>query len=151
MQNFGKPNFKYHLINQAAFESTKRIENTPTGTNIINFVKACLPLFLGAQFKIEGDNINIDFLNINGVLIPVSTIMENIYNEGTLASQRIGLYSNYQVPWLNMLKEKTSFPVENEQYYTAATTEVGSSYGKNLYEKINIGTIHLRVALASLK
>lgn len=114
-------------------------------------MKACLPLFLGAQFKIEGDNINIDFLNINGVLIPVSTIMESVYNEGELASQRIGLYSNYQVPWLNMLKEKTSFPVENEQYYTAATTEVGSSYGKNLYEKINIGTIHLRVALASLK
>ena len=108
-------------------------------------------MFIGAQFKIKGDTTNVDFFNINGKLIPVSVIMEDIYNGGTLTGQRIGLYSNYEVPWLDMLHEKTSAPVENGEYYTAPATKIGSIHGNKLYKEINVGTIHLKVALANLK
>ena len=77
--------------------------------------------------------------------------MEDVYNNGPLTGQRIGLYSNYQVPWLDMLHEKTSNPVENEEYYTAPTTKIGSIQGNKLYKEINVGTIHLKIALANLK
>lgn len=151
ISKFREPDFKYHLINQAAFEGTKNIASTDVGANIIDFVKTCLPLFIGAQFKIKGDTTNVDFFNINGKLIPVSVIMEDIYNGGTLTGQRIGLYSNYEVPWLDMLHEKTSAPVENGEYYTAPATKIGSIHGNKLYKEINVGTIHLKVALANLK
>lgn len=151
ISKFRQPDFKYHLINQAAFEGTKNIAETDVGKNIIDFVKTCLPLFIGAQFKIKGDTTNVDFFNINGKLIPVSVIMEDVYNNGPLTGQRIGLYSNYQVPWLDMLREKTSNPVENEEYYTAPTTKIGSIQGNKLYKEINVGTIHLKIALANLK
>lgn len=151
VSKFREPDFKYHLINQAAFEGTKNITKTDVGANIIEFVKTCLPLFIGAQFKIKGDTTNVDFFNINGKLIPVSTIMEDVYNGGTLTGQRVNLYSNYDVPWLDMLHEKTSIPVEDGEYYTAAATKIGSTQGNKLYKEINVGTIHLKIALANLK
>ena len=149
--HFRDPEFKYHLINQAARAGGVRIEGTDIGANIIDFVKKCLPLFIGAQFKIKGDTINVDFFNINGTLVPVSTIMEDVYNGGPLTGQRVGLYSNYQVPWFKMLHEKKDEPVEDNEYYTDDTIDETSIYGKNLYDDINVGTIHLRIALANLK
>lgn len=151
VEKFKKPNFKYHLINQAAFAGTKNIQDTDVGKNIINFIKQCLPLFIGTQFKIKGDNINVDFFNINGTLIPVSTIMEDCFNGGPLTGLRVGLYSNYQVPWYEILQKKTQNPVENNQYYGEGARQAGSLYGHNLYNKINVGTIHLKVALANFK
>ena len=50
-----------------------------------------------------------------------------------------------------MLHEKKDEPVENNEYYTDDTIDETSVYGKNLYDDINVGTIHLRIALANLK
>lgn len=151
VSQFKKPNFKYHLINQAAFAGVTNIQDTDVAKNIISFVKKCLPLFIGAQFKIQGDDINVDFFNINGKLVPVSVIMEDCFNGGPLTGLRIGLYSNYEVPWYEMLRKKTENPVEDDQYYTEHAREVGSLYGNKVYKQINVGTIHLKVALANIK
>lgn len=155
ISSFRTPYFKYHLINEAVFSGFKKsktngahIENTKTGENIIAFVKKCLPLFLGAQMKINGDNINVDFLNVNGKFVPVSSILKTIfYNEG-LGSLRIGLYSNYSVPWMNMIHGKQSFKVEDgTEYYSDGTQRIGGYYGQQVYNNIKLGTVHLRLAL----
>lgn len=153
VEKFREPDFKYHLINQAAFEGVNKIiTKTDVGTNIIDFVKTCIPLFIGAQFKIEGDTINVDFFNINGKLIPVSVIMEDIFKGGTLAMPRINLYSNYKPSWIDMLHEKLSVPTENQNgYYQNTAIKAGSKEGRNLYKGIKVGTIHLKVALAKMK
>ena len=101
VNSFRTPYFKYHLINQAAFQASRNhIEQTEIGNNIVQFIKTCLPLFIGAQMKIKGDEINVDFFNISGTLVPVSSILNEVFN-GTKANTRIGLYSNYNIPWVS--------------------------------------------------
>lgn len=147
VSSFRTPYFKYHLINQAAFMGQKHIEGTNAGENIINFVKACLPLFIGAQFKIKGDEWNVDFFNISGTLIPVSEVMRKVFYGQTGANMRVGLYSNYSVPWVQMRESKMQFPVEDGDYYSEGTQRIGGYYGQNLYDEIKIGTVHLKLAL----
>ena len=150
-EKFDTPYFKYHLINQAAFIGVKRISGTDTGKNILNFIKKCLPLFMGTQLKIKGDNINIDFFNINGKLIPASEIMEGVLNNQSYGT-RINLYSNYQVPWYEMLNKKLDVPLEDENgFYSYKEQKVGGFYGGQLYNQIKIGTVHLKIALANLR
>ena len=154
INNFQTPYFKYHLINQAAFVATKeskKIEETNAGHNLISFIKKCLPLFIGAQIKIKGDQYNVDFFNVSGHFIPVSTVMEEVFNNGAGAGLRISLYSNYNIPWVQMREQKMDFPIENEEdYYSDGAQRVGGYYGNQLYNNINMGTVHLRVALSQL-
>lgn len=154
INSFQTPYFKYHLINQAAFAATKkskRVEETNAGHNLISFIKKCLPLFIGAQVKIKGDQYNVDFFNVSGHFIPVSTVMEEVFNNGAGAGLRIGLYSNYNVPWVQMREQKMEFPVENEgDYYSDGAQRIGGYYGSQLYNDINMGTVHLRLALSQL-
>ena len=151
MKEFRSPWFKYHLINQAAHYNNKRIDNTPAGENLINFVKKFLPLFIGTQFKIQGDTINVDFFNINGYFVPVSTIMEDVFNGGQYTGLKIGLYSNYTIPWMKMTQEKLSYPTDGITYYSNGTQKVGSTYGHQVYDNIKTGRVHLKIALSNLK
>jgi len=150
-KEFQSPYFKYHLINQAAFAGTKKISGTDVGQNMLKFIKYCLPLFMGTQLKIEGDKINVDFFNINGKLIPASTIMEQVFNSASGYGTRINLYSNYQIPWVEMRSKKLDAPFDGINYYSKEAQQIGGFYGNNLYEQINVGRIHLRIALAKLK
>lgn len=150
IREFRSPEFKYHLINQAAQHNNKKIDNTPTGENLINFIKKFLPMFIGAQFKIQGDTINVDFFNINGYFVPVSTIIEDVFNGGKFTGLKIGLYSNYTVPWVKMTQEKLSYPVTGLDYYSKETQKVGSTYGHKVYDNIKTGRVHLKVALSNL-
>ena len=150
--SFKTPYFKYHLINQAAFQATRNhIEQSEVGNNIIRFIKMCLPLFIGAQMKIKGDEYDVDFFNISGTLVPVSIILSKVFNNEVGASTRIGLYSNYKVPWISMRENKMRFPVNNGEFYSDETQKVGGIYGQQLYKNIKVGTIHLKVALSSFK
>lgn len=151
IRTFRSPEFKYHLINQAAQHNNKRIGNIPAGENLINFIKMFLPLFIGAQFKIQGDTINVDFFNIDGYFIPVSTIIEDVFYGGKYTGLKIGLYSNYTVPWMQMTKEKLEAPVNGVDYYSQDTQKVGSIYGHKVYDNIKTGRVHLKVALSNLK
>lgn len=154
VNNFQTPYFKYHLINQAAFSAankSNRIENTNVGHNLISFIKKCLPLFIGAQVKLKGDQYNVDFFNISGHFIPVSKVMEEVFYNGAGAGLRIGLYSNYKVPWVQMREQKMNFPIEDEgDYYSDGAQKIGGYYGNQLYNNINMGTVHLKVALSQL-
>lgn len=158
IKSFRKPSFKYHLINQAALQGVKKskdggahIEGTEVGNNILSFIKRCLPLFVGAQMKIKGDEINVDFFNINGQLVPVSEILQSVFYGNKIATPRINFYSNYEVPWIQMRDEKLETEVDNGNYYSKEAQAVGGHYGTNVYNEIKVGTIHLRVALAKLK
>lgn len=43
------------------------------------------------------------------------------------------------------------FPVEDEEdYYSSGTREVGGYYGNKVYDEINMGTVHLTMALSQL-
>lgn len=149
INSFRTPYFKYHLINQAAFYgSKKRIEQTRAGKNIIDFIKTCLPLFIGAQMKIKGDEVNVDFFNISGKLVPISIILEEVFY-GKRASTRIGLYSNYSIPWVKMREAKMRVPVENGEFYSEETQRIGGMYGEQVYTNIKTGRIHLKIALSS--
>lgn len=157
INSFRTPYFKYHLINQAAFWGVKKgknsgahIEDTDVGQNIVNFVKRCLPLFIGTQMKIKGDDINVDFFNISGKLVPVSTVLQSVFN-GSFGDLRVSLYSNYNIPWVNMRTQKMNFPVEDGQFYSEGAQRVGGYYGEQVYKNIKVGTIHLKVALSSFK
>lgn len=154
INNFQTPYFKYHLINQAAFTASKksnRIEKTNAGHNVVSFIKKCLPLFIGAQMKIKGDQYNVDFFNISGHFIPVSTVMEEVFNNSAGAGLRVGLYSNYSVPWVQMREQKMEFPIEDgDDYYSSGAQKIGGYYGSQLYNNINMGTVHLKVALSQL-
>ena len=150
-KEFQSPYFKYHLINQAAFAGTKKISNTDVGQNMLKFIKYCLPLFMGTQLKIEGDKVNVDFFNINGKLIPASEIMEQVFINASGYGTRINLYSNYQVPWVEMRSKKLGTPLEGIDYYSQEVQQIGGFYGNNLYGQVNVGRIHLRMALAKLK
>lgn len=155
INSFKTPYFKYHLINEAVFSGMKKsktggahIEETRSGKNIIDFVKMCLPLFIGSQMKIKGDSINVDFMNINGKFIPVSTILKSVF-DNSLGSLRIGLYSNYNIPWWEMIHKKQEYKVDdNMTYYSSGAQKAGGYYGKQVYKNIKIGTVHLRLALA---
>lgn len=150
IDKFDTPDFKYHVINQAAFLGEKNFAITPVGTTITNFVKKCLPLFIGNQFKIMGDDFDVDFFNINGSFVPVSVILTNVKNGTGYAEPRVNIYNNYEVPWTKMRDEKLSQPLEENNYYGEQVLEIGGKYGKNLYRQINVGTIHLKLALAKL-
>ena len=103
------------------------------------------------QIKIKGDQYNVDFFNVSGHFIPVSTVMEEVFNNGAGAGLRVSLYSNYNIPWVQMREQKMDFPIENEEdYYSDGAQRVGGYYGNQLYNNINMGTVHLRVALSQL-
>ena len=101
--------------------------------------------------KIKGDEINVDFFNINGQLVPVSEILQSVFYGNKIATPRINFYSNYEVPWIQMRDEKLETEVDNGNYYSKEAQAVGGHYGTNVYNEIKVGTIHLRVALAKLK
>lgn len=151
IKEFRSDNFRYHLVNQAAMHGNKLINSTPAGNNVMSFIKRFLPLFIGAQFKIKGDSINVDFFNINGYFVPVSTIIEDAFYGGKYTGLKIGLYSNYTVPWMSMLKKKLSYPVENNEYYSDGTEGIGGEQGALVYKNIKTGRVHLKVALSNLK
>ena len=109
---------------------------------------------MGAQLRIEGNEVNVDFLNINGTFVPASTVLENIFfierkKKGNLFGNRISLYSNSLIDWDTMLLEKKNNNSKN--FYSQATQKVGSYYGNETYNKMRLGRMHLRVALSKLK
>ena len=169
-EKFKQPDFKYHLVNQAAFLANKQvhqkqlrqkaagrkltgvaIENSAAATNIISFIKACLPLFIGSQLKINGNITNVDFMNINGTFIAVSTILKEVlHNKTGLITQSVNIYHNYDVPWNEMLISKRSVD-SNGEFYTNRAIEIGSQQGQKVYQKMKIGHVHLSMVLASFK
>ena len=160
VKKFKKNDFIYHLINSAAHQGGKTnryggksLMSSPAD-NLISFVKKCLPLFIGTQLKIEGNETNVDFLNVGGTFVPVSTILENVFfterkKRGNLFGNRINLYSNYTVNWDKMLSEKKNNNSKN--FYSQETQKVGGYYGNEVYKNMRLGRMHLRIALSKLK
>ena len=180
---FDKPDFKYHLVNEAAYATQKsiaekrkrqkaagrkleggvkiriksnRTEQMPAIDNLTNFIKYCLPLFLGSQMKISGDLINVDFLNIKGEFIPVSSVLEEIFGDQRRtklmsASNEINIYNNYEVPWEEMLAEKKETKLMKNNFYTSHAIAVGGREGTKLYNEMKIGSIYLHLTLEKFK
>lgn len=160
VKNFQKPDFKYHLVNQACFqggeyvESTgaRHIEETQPGANVLRFIKAMIPLHIGSQIDIAGDDTNVDFVNISGQLIPVSSILKSIFGQTGAASAQVNLYSNYKPQTQTMLHKKWETPIKSpSDYYSDTAIKAGGQEGTNLYNAIKIGSMHLKIALAQFR
>lgn len=145
IRKFKTPEFKYHLINQAAFVG---IADSNVSQNILDFIKMCLPIFLAN--KIIDNMKNVSFITINNKFVPISEIMQKVFLGSDIGISKGKIYSTYKIPWIKMLREKISSPKE-DGYYSEQEQSIGGFYGKELYKGINVGRIHLKVALANIK
>lgn len=161
-QFFQSDRFIFHLINQVAHvklsdenvgryegKISKNVTNSSEPVNdLINFVKSSLPLFIGSQIKINGDPINVDFMNLNGTFVPISELFQSVLDSKTISD--INIYSNAAIDWAEMYKKKINSP---GYYYSNTVLNIGHEYGEKVYKEMRLGRMHLKVlnSLFSLK
>ena len=145
-------NLKYHIINQTFFK--KDPMKTEPAQDIIQAVKNSIFLFIGGEFLKYVDSTNVDFMNITGHFVPVSSIMKGLDArvDSMKASAKPSLgYKGFSKDVDNILKEKRKTPVSKaSDFYSRDTIEIGSKTGRILWKAIYLKRIILSLKIKDL-
>lgn len=145
-------NLKYHIINQTFFK--KDPMKTEPAQDIIQAVKNTIFLFIGGEFLKYIDSTNVDFMNITGHFVPVSSIMKGLDTQvdsmKAAAKPSLG-YKGFSKNVDNILKEKRKPPVSKaSDFYSRETIEIGSETGRILWKAIYLKRIILSLKIKDL-
>ena len=145
-------NLKYHIINQTFFK--KDPMKTEPAQDIIQAVKNTIFLFIGGELLKYVDSTNVDFMNITGYFVPVSSIMKGLDTQidsiKATANPSLG-YKGFSKNVDNILKEKRKPPVSKaSDFYSRATVEIGSETGRILWKAIYLKRIILSLKIKDL-
>lgn len=145
-------NLKYHIINQTFFK--KDPMKTEPAQDIIQAVKNSIFLFIGGELLKYIDSTNVDFMNITGHFVPVSSIMKGLDTQvdsmKAAAKPSLG-YKGFSKDVDNILKEKRKPPVsKTSDFYSRETIEIGSETGRILWKAIYLKRIILSLKIKDL-
>lgn len=145
-------NLKYHIINQTFFK--KDPMKTEPAQDIIQAVKNTIFLFIGGELLKYIDSTNVDFMNITGHFVPVSSIMKGLDTrvDSMKAAAKPSLgYKGFSKDVDNILKEKRKPPVSKaSDFYSRETVDIGSETGRILWKAIYLKRIILSLKIKDL-
>ena len=127
---------------------------TEPAQDIIQAVKNTIFLFIGGELLKYVDSTNVDFMNITGYFVPVSSIMKGldtrIDSMKAAANPSLG-YKGFSKNVDNILKEKRKPPVSKaSDFYSRETMEIGSETGRILWKAIYLKRIILSLKIKDL-
>jgi hypothetical protein len=146
-------NLKYHLINQTFF-SKGNMKATDPYNDIISAIKNSIFMFIGGQFVKYADSVNVDFMNINGHFVPVSSIMKGLDDQKQSLVAKAKPDLGYKEPRINeeqLLKEKKKTPVQvAENFYSNEALHAGKQAGEKIWKAIYLKRIVLSLKIKDL-
>lgn len=146
-------NLKYHLINQTFFNKGD-IKKTEPYDDIVSAIKSSIFLFIGGQFLKYADSINVDFMNINGHFVPVSSIMKGLDGQKQKIKAKVNPGLDYKEVKLDEdyilgVKKKTPIRTAND-FYSNTTIDIGHTSGQKIWKAIYLKRIVLSLKIKEL-